>query len=244
MEIKSTKKDAPTELKIGLYGRSGYGKTTAIKTLPSESEHVLIIDIENGLEVLRDQDFKSIALSDMEGEDTLAKMLTIIKYLRTPEGLNGFKWIVLDSFTMLAEKVKEDMERRPAKYGLLTKSGAFDGLKMYGELKKKYAAIMNAFLGLKGANKLCLFGAEEKSDGPDSRIEVLIAGSYSDTVMYNFDEFWGMKVLKDDDGIQHQIVTNCDGAYIAKSRMNGGSGNVLEIYEPANIGAIIQKCYK
>jgi hypothetical protein len=243
MEIRSTKKESPSELKIGIFGRSGTGKTTLIKTLPVEPEHVLIIDIEHGLEVLRGSDYKAINIHDAQGEDTISKMRDIITYLSKPEGLNGFKWIVLDSYTMLAESIKEDMEKSPAKYGLLTKSGAFDSLKMYGELKKKYALIMNAFLKLKGANKLCLFGAEEKSDGPDVRIEVLLAGSYSDTVMYNFDEFWGMRVIKDDNGIQRQIVTGSDGAYVAKSRMSGGSNNVLETYENANIGDIINKCY-
>lgn len=244
MIIKSTKKSAPESLKIGLFGRSGSGKTTMIKTLPVEPEHVLIIDIENGLEVLRGDDFQSIPFEEIEGADTVERIRSVIKYLMTPEGLNGFKWIVMDSFTMLSEKIKDDMEREPKKYGLLTKSGAFDGLRMYGELKKKYSAIMNAFLGLKNVHKLCLFGAEEKKDGPDVRIEVLCAGSYSDTVMYHFDDFWGVRVIKDDDGIQRQIVTGSDGAYVAKSRMSGGAGNVLDVYEPADIGAIIRKCYE
>jgi hypothetical protein len=243
MEIKSTKKDAPKDLKIGVFGRSGTGKTTLISTLPCDPEHILIIDIENGLEVLRGSDFKSISLPDIEGKDTLEKMRAVIQYLRTPEGLNGFQWIVLDSFTMLGEHMKEEMEKAPAKYGLLSKAGHFDGLKMYGELKKKYAAVMNAFLQLKDVNKMVLFGAEEKSDGPDVRIEVLIAGSYSDTVMYNFDEFYGLKVVKEDDGIKRQLVTGSDGAYVAKSRMSGGAGQALETYESAHIGDIIGKCY-
>jgi hypothetical protein len=243
MEIRSTKKESPHELKIGIFGRSGAGKTSLVKTLPVDPEHVLIIDIEDGLEVLRGQDFKSINLHDVEGEDTICKMRNIIMYLSKEENLNGFKWIVLDSYTMLAERIKEEMEKSPSKYGLLTKSGAFDTLRMYGELKKKYALIMNSFLGLKGAHKLCLFGAEEKSDGPDVRIEVLLAGSYSDTVMYNFDEFWGLRVIKSDEGIERQLVTGSDGAYVAKSRMSGGSDDSLETYEPANIKNIIEKCY-
>jgi len=55
MEIRSTKKETPQELKVGIFGRSGAGKTSLVKTLPVDPEHVLIIDIEDGLEVLRGQ---------------------------------------------------------------------------------------------------------------------------------------------------------------------------------------------
>lgn len=244
MKIVSTKKSAPSQLKIGVFGRSGTGKTTLVKTLPCDPAEVLIIDIEDGLEVLRGNDFASIPFNQIEGSDSLDRMRNIIGYLMGEGALDGYKWVVMDSFTMLAERIKEDMEKAPAKYGLMTKSGAFDGLKMYGELKKKYALIMNSFLSLTGVHKMCLFGAEEKSEGPDVRIEVLLAGSYSDSVMYNFDEFWGIRVLKTDEGIERQLVTGSDGAYVAKSRMSGGSGDRLDVYEPANIGDIIGKCYE
>lgn len=242
MLIESTKKERPELLKVGVFGRSGQGKTSLVKTLPCDPEHVLVIDIENGLEVLRGADYKNIPYQKLQGSP-LEKMRQILGHLKTPEGLNGFKWIVLDSFTEFSDELKIHMEANPETYGLKTKSGAFDGLKMYGEIKKYMARIMNAFLGLDGCSKLVLFGGEEKEDGPDSVFKVMLNGSYSESVMFNFDEFYAVRAVRGEDGPRHELVTNSDGYYIAKSRMSGGSNTPLDTYEPANLRHIIEKCY-
>ena len=239
MLIESTKKDRPALLSVGVFGRSGSGKTTIVQTLPCDPEHVLIIDIEHGLEVLRKSDYKAISYHKLEGSP-IDRMKEIIGYLKTPEGLNGFKWVVLDSFTCFAEYLKTDMEKSPKNYGLITQKGAFDGLKMYGELKKFMSRIMDAFLKLEGCSKLVIFGGEEKEDGPDSIFKVMLPGSYSESVMFSFDEFYALR-MKDD---KRELVTNSDGYYIAKSRMSGGSDNPLDTYEPANLKHVIEKCYE
>jgi len=241
--LKSTKKEAPKELKIGVFGQSGVGKTTLVKTLPCEEKEVIVLNIENGLEVLRGNDFSQIDFDDIEAQNPINKMREVVKFLRTPEGLNGFKWLVIDSFTMWAEKVQKYMESHPSEFGLLTKAGAFDGLRMYGELKKVFGAVNDALLNIPHISKLVLFGAMEKADGPDVSMQLLIAGSFSNVCMFGYDDFYGMRVVKSDNGEKRELITGHDGYWIAKSRMSGGSKNPLELYEEANIGNLIKKCY-
>lgn len=240
INITTTKKDRPIDLSIGLFGFSGTGKSSLTKTIPRDKdEEVLFIDIENGLEVLREFDFSAIKFDEVEGDDALSKMTNIINYLRDNQG--KYKWIVMDSFSRYAEKMKMDFENNPGKYDLITKHGVFDGQKMYGKLLQKYSASIYAFLGLKG-HKIAIFGAEERVIGGSPIINVLIDGSYRKRIMYSFDEFWGLKVVgKGED--DRKIVTNSDGVYMAKSRMDGGSGGKLDTYEEPNIEAIIEKCY-
>ena len=241
MKIVTTKKSRPSNIAIGLFGFSGTGKSSIAKTLPRKSDKdVLIIDIENGLEVLRDCEFDSIRFSDVEGSNSIEKMNAVITYLM--ENPNKYEWIVMDSFTHYADKMKMEFEKDPARYGLITQSGHFDGLAMYGKLRQKYNATIMAFLSLTG-NKLALFGAEEFKNGPDTTIQVLIDGSFKKRVMFQFDEFWGLRVSRVGDEVKRELVVNSDGTYIAKSRMDGGSGGKLDTYEPVDVAAIMEKCY-
>ena len=243
MQITTTKKTTHSDLKIGVFGQSGVGKSSLVKTLPCDPKHVLILNIEDGLEVLRGEDFAQISFSDIEAANPIDKMREVVKHLLTPDGLNGFKWIVIDSFSMWAEKVLHYMEKNPQEFDLLSSQGKFDGLKMYGTLKKVFTAVNDAILSIPNLNKLVLFGAMEKENGPDKRMEMLIPGSFGSTAMFTFDEFYGMNIKTTDEGVVRQLVTNNDGYFIAKSRMSGGAGNVLDVYEPAHLGNIISKCY-
>ena len=244
MLFKSTKQEAPESLKFGVYGPSGTGKSSIIKTLPCKPEEVAIFDIENGLTVLKGQDYQSVDIKAQEGDGIKAKLASSISSFVKDGHVSNFKWIVLDSFTMYAEKLKAEMESDPAKYDLLSKQGNFDGLKMYGELKKILSKTHDYFLSIPNVNKLVIYGAEEKSDNDGiKRMEVMIPGSYSDSVMFNLDEFYCTRVARTEAGKEYQVVTNGDGYYLCKSRMSGGSDSPLETYEKADLGTIIEKCY-
>ncbi len=243
LPIKTTKKSKPKDLAIGIFGFSGLGKSTLSGTVPvKRDEDVLYIDIEKGLEVLRDRDFQSIEFDEVTSYEHDGKVIKLdkpssrIKYILDmiiKENIK-YEWIIMDSFTELAERIKEHMEQNPKTYDLLTSKGAFDGLKMYGEIRKVYRAIILKFLSMKG-NKVAIFGAEEKNNS----IEVMMDGSFKKRVMFQFDEFWGLKATPEG----RQLVIDSDGTYVAKSRMNGGSGGKLSTYEKPDIKYILEKCY-
>jgi len=243
INIETTKKLKVTEHKLGIYGPSGSGKTTLIKTLPCKPEEVLVIDVEKGLEVLRSGDFARINFDDVEGEGVIDQMRAIVKHLRTPDGLNGFKWIVWDSVIRFGEKLLAEMERLPDKWGHITKNGSHDGLAMYGDLKKYLTSIHLAFLDLPNVNKLCIYGADEKDDGPEVKMSMLLPGSFKKHAAFHLDENWATRVKKTEKGLEYQLVINSNGIYECKSRMAGAAEKPLDMYQPADVSAIIKQCY-
>lgn len=260
IKLNSTKKDRVSNFKVGVFGQSGAGKTSLAKSLVPDwrEDQILYINVENGGEVLRSHDFASIDFEDIEGNSPIAKMREVIKYLRSEEGLNGFKdgWIVLDSFTAICEQIKAYLESKKdlAKYPdyketeypelWSEKTGNWNGMACYGIMKTVYEGIMDAFLKIPNCNKLVIFGAQERGEEGEKTMQLMIPGSFSDSAMFRFDEFYGIKVDRDEGTIKRHLVTNSDGFYIAKSRMSGGSGDILDIYEPAHLGNVIKKCYE
>jgi hypothetical protein len=63
-------------------------------------------------------------------------------------------------------------------------------------------------------------------------------------VFFEFDDAFGLEVVKgEDDKPQRRLITGNTGYWLAKSRMSGGAGDVLDLYEPADLSYVIGKCY-
>jgi len=239
MEIKftSTKKDKPDKLRIGICAPSGYGKTYLLRTIPYQKEaEVLVITSEKGNTVLRDKNYQEYAL---EQNNIYKELFNVLKHLYTDES-KQFKWVCLDSMTDIAEKFLAHMQKNPDPYK--TKTGAIDTRAMYGDLKKQIIRIMDGFLGIPYGHKICIFGAIEENEGVDRKLKLNMPGSAKDVIMFNFDEFYHIKIQQDEEkGTVRQLVTCNDGYYEAKSRMSAVSP--LEVYEECDLTHIISKCY-
>lgn len=264
IKIGTTKKDTYSDLKIGLFAESGAGKTSLIKTLPHKKESdVAVLDIEGGLTVLKKYNFGRIgwnehieipepsekikelgeAAIEVYYADPLTKMREVFAMLNSKDFLENHEWFVMDSFSKFGGLLKAHLEKYYIYYGLVTKSGVYDIRSMYGLIKNKFIAVNDAILSVEGINKLILFGAHTDDEGAERKIELLIDGSFSESVMHEYDEFYGIKVEKKDNDIIRSIVTGHDGAFVAKSRSSGGAGDCLDLYEPMDLSSIINKCY-
>lgn len=262
--IESTKVDAISNVKLLVLGETGIGKTNLIKTLPVKNpQEVLIISSEEGNQVLRKKDYKTIYLvkalskdaalgkdSKYKGDMLLAALDIISHFWAKPESIKGFKWIVIDSFTDIGEKKISWNKKHPSLF--LTKQGNVDTLSMYGDLKDKMLTLVNRFLFIPGINKYGIAACTKTEEGLKESFSMMVEGSSKESIPYHFDDVFYIKLKKDEAGnvifddngyATRELVTNKDGIYMeAKSRTDGYE-KLIKLYEPADLGYIYKKAY-
>jgi phage nucleotide-binding protein len=107
MKIQSTENTHQQKIKMVIYGTSGSGKTTSIKTLPHDK--TLVISAESGLLSLAGTkiDYVDIAVGDdgkvLPAEKRIARLNDIVKYLDTDEAKKKYENIAVDSLTEIGE---------------------------------------------------------------------------------------------------------------------------------------------
>lgn len=127
MKIISTKQAVEHGIKLLMYGDSGVGKTTLIKTLPNP----IIVSTESGLLSLSNEDIPAIEIRNESDMDSAFRYVSKSDYAS----------ICLDSISDIAEVILEEK-----------KASFKDGRKAYGELNNVIGANIRKFRNIKGKN--------------------------------------------------------------------------------------------
>lgn len=107
MLIKNTVETHQQNIKLVIYGASGSGKTSSIKTLPHDK--TLVISAESGLLALVGTkiDYVDISVDDkgqvLSSEGRIKRLEEVMKFLNTDEAKKKYDNIVVDSLTEVGE---------------------------------------------------------------------------------------------------------------------------------------------
>ena len=218
INLKSTSGIHLNGVKVLVYGQSGSGKTSLIKTLPAP----LVLSAEGGLLSIADADVPFIEVSST---DTLKEAY---QWVLNSDEAKHFQSIALDSISEIAEVVL-NFEKKNTK----------DPRAAYGAMQEQMGDIIRGFRDLPGKN--VYFSAKlEKTQ--DEMGRVLYAPSMpgnkvGQSLPYFFDEVLALRVERDADGnSQRALMCESDGLWQAKDR----SGK-LAAWEAPDLGEIIKK---
>lgn len=217
MDIKSTKNSTSNSqfIKILVYGQAGVGKTYLCTTLPNP----FILSAEAGLVGLSDVD---IPYWDIKSITDLNQAFTDLK-----RGKNQYRTIVLDSLSEIAE-ISLAAEKVKNK----------DGRQAYMVMQEQVTNIIRAFREL--PYNIYMTARIEKAQDEMGRMlysPAMPGQKIAGTLPYYMDEVLALTSIRDEEGkLVRKLQCQPDGLWLAKDR----SGK-LDAYEPADLGAIINK---
>jgi phage nucleotide-binding protein len=212
---------------ICIYGCSGIGKTSCVKTLPHEE--VLILDAESGIASLHGTNIDVISLAkNNEGafvseDKRYERLLEFNAFIQKPETMKKYKYIFIDSLTELAQNIQKTMSHK------------FTGFAAWGEYTKAMIDLLKFYrdLGHYTIIFTSLEGRIEDADGASFAYPDIGGKKAKEYVLPQFDEVFRM--IADSDK-NRMFVTRTTAKTQAKDR----SSRLNEL-EPANLGDVLKK---
>ena len=217
-----------------VYGATGTGKTTLVKTLKSDAVQaegrVLLLNNDHGdksiLTALHDtKPYQWLLTHTVSKYDDVRE---VYKYLVTQE--NDFRWVVLDDTTRIAEMLLDDLEEE---YG-------DDVWGAYGALNSRFRTLLRAFRGL-GINILFLAREDQNKDPKTAAFpgKALGDGNDGSSVLHEFDHAYRMvRVANGEDDDEFFLQTKSTEDAEAKRR---DEFNCLDFMEKPDISHIRKK---
>jgi phage nucleotide-binding protein len=217
IQLHSTKDTHRNGLKIIVFGASGTGKTTLIKTLPNP----IVLSAEAGLLSINDADIPYIEIKSMEA------LMDAYRWVTESGEAAQFESIALDSISEVGEVVLASEKRKNK-----------DVRAAYGELQTIMMDALRAFRDIRGKH-VYMSAKQEKMQDEQGRIMYspsMPGAKLSQQLPYIVDECYALRVEKDGDGNSvRALMTQSDGLWAVKSRAK------LEPWEAPDLGAIIKK---
>lgn len=216
--IKNTREIHVNGVKMLIYGESGAGKTSLIKTMTNP----LVISAESGLLSLAGEDIPYISISSMQD------LSEAYKFLTESNEAAQFKSLAIDSISEIAEvclsyEIKKTKDPRQA----------------YGAMQDVVFDLIRSFRDISGKH---IYMTAKLDKATDEMGRMLYSPSLpgkktAQMLPYYFDEVFALRIEKDQENKYHRgLMCDSDGLWLAKDR----SGK-LDQWEAPDIGEIINK---
>lgn len=216
--LKRTSAVEPAFVKVLVYGASGAGKTTLIPSLPEP----IVLSAEAGLLSIRGSNIPYIEIATMDD------LREAYAWLRDSEEASMYQSVVIDSISEIAE-VMLSAEKKINK----------DPRAAYGSMQEQIADLIRAFRDLSGRHVYMSAKVERAQDDQGRLLynPSMPGNKTGQALPYWFDLVFALRAERDADGnITRMLQTDTDGVWNAKDR----SGK-LDMWEPADLGAVIKK---
>jgi len=218
ISIKSTAGLHTNGVKLLVYGLSGAGKTSLIKTLPNP----IILSAEGGLLSLSGSDIPFIEIG------SIGDLKEAYDWLTQSQEAMQFQSVAIDSISEIGEVVL-NKEKKDSK----------DPRQAYGAMQEVMQDVIRQFRDLPSKNVYMTAKLEKAQDEVGNMLYYpsIPSNKAAQGLPYFFDEVLALRVEKDNEGNTHRaLMCDSDGRWTAKDR----SGK-LSFWESPDLGLIINK---
>jgi len=218
ISIKSTAGLHTNGVKLLVYGLSGAGKTSLIKTLPNP----IILSAEGGLLSLSGSDIPFIEIG------SIGDLKEAYDWLTQSQEAMQFQSVAIDSISEIGEVVL-NKEKKDSK----------DPRQAYGAMQEVMQDVIRQFRDLPSKNVYMTAKLEKAQDEVGNMLYYpsIPSNKAAQGLPYFFDEVLALRVEKDNEGNTHRaLMCDSDSRWTAKDR----SGK-LSFWESPDLGLIINK---